>query len=489
MPDSGKQNLSPNILILIVDALRAKSMSAYGYGRKTTPGLDAFAAANVRFRHAYTTSTWTIPTHASMLSGLYLSQHRVENIHRQRRFNERIVPLPAVLRRQEYHTVAFSENPLFAPEHGFDFFDEYHACNASSGSSGYGRNLGYPPRAAGRSYNKRLARYWSKMTRLRRTFNDLSAWLEAPRGDQPFFLVANLTPVHYPWAPPPDLLLRGLRFDPRLLLRPEMTMPNPWPFNAGLKQVQESHRRVWGALYDAAVAHADREISRFLRWLANRPGLDNTILLITSDHGEMLGEHRDIVGHTLTLHDNILHVPLILRHPDYRGAIQVEGVVQTLDLFPSVVEWTGAPAGNIPETQLARPSLSTAMERPGELFGHAIAEEDYSDSYDVLGGLRRLNPALKLGRHPRKQLSVHVGSHKYGWYSDRPGELVDLTTDPQETRDASHDPANRPILRRLRSIARRWRSDLAIFPPARFDDVAEMDNETTERLRVLGYID
>lgn len=466
-------------------------MSAYGYGRETTPGLDAFAADNVRFRHAYTTSTWTIPTHASLLSGLYLSQHRVENIHRERRFNERIVPLPAVLRRQGYHTVAFSENPLFSPEHGFDFFDEYVACN-DSGSGNYGRGPGYAPRVnghSGRARAGRLSRYWSKMTRLRHTLDNMADWVAARRKDQPFFLVANVAAVHYPWAPPPDLLLRWMRFDPRLLLRREMTMPNPWPFNAGLKRVEETHRRVWRTLYDAAVAHADREISRFLRRLATRPGMDNTILIVTADHGEMLGEHRDIVGHTLTLHDNILHVPLILRHPDYRGGLEVEGVVQLLDLFPSVVEWTGAPAGGIPETQLTRPSVSAAMERPGELFGHAIAEEDYSDSYDVLGGLQRLNPALKPGRHPRKQLAVHVGSHKYVWYSDRPGELFDLTLDPEETHDVSPDPANRAILRRLRSIARRWRGELAVFPPARFDDVVAMDNETTERLRVLGYID
>ena len=105
--ESGRR---PNILVLILDTLRARNVSCYGYSVRTTPHLDAFAQDAVLFKRAYTTTTWTVPSHASMLSGLYLSQHRVENIQRDRRFHQAIVPLPSALREVGYKSAGFSQN-------------------------------------------------------------------------------------------------------------------------------------------------------------------------------------------------------------------------------------------------------------------------------------------------------------------------------------------------------------------------------------------
>jgi len=88
----------PNIILLILDTLRAKNMSCYEYPLRTTPHLDAFASENTLFLRAFSPATWTVPSHASMLSGLYLSQHRIENIQMTRRFHPDIVTLPVALR-------------------------------------------------------------------------------------------------------------------------------------------------------------------------------------------------------------------------------------------------------------------------------------------------------------------------------------------------------------------------------------------------------
>ena len=119
-------NPKPNIIVIILDALRAKNVSCYGYNKRTTPNLDGFAADNVLFHRAFTTSTWTIPTHASMLSGLYLSQHRIENVKGDRRFNDAIITLPQALREEGYTTAAYSQNMLFSPQHHFEDFDIFN---------------------------------------------------------------------------------------------------------------------------------------------------------------------------------------------------------------------------------------------------------------------------------------------------------------------------------------------------------------------------
>lgn len=92
----------PSVLVIILDALRARNVSCYGDSEVATPYLKVFAEDNVLFKRAYTTSTWTIPTHASMLSGLYLSQHPIENIERDRRFSKSIMPLPEALHSVGY---------------------------------------------------------------------------------------------------------------------------------------------------------------------------------------------------------------------------------------------------------------------------------------------------------------------------------------------------------------------------------------------------
>jgi arylsulfatase A-like enzyme len=107
----------PHIILIVLDAVRARNMSAYGYPISTTPYIDGFANNNLLFRRAYAPATWTIPTHASLLTGLYLSQHRIENVNRDRSFNKAIVTLPQLLRSSGYQTAAFSQNLLFSAEH------------------------------------------------------------------------------------------------------------------------------------------------------------------------------------------------------------------------------------------------------------------------------------------------------------------------------------------------------------------------------------
>jgi len=477
----------PSILVVILDAVRAKNVSCYGYPIRTTPCLDALASSGVLFKRAYTTSTWTIPTHASMLTGLYLSQHRLENIERDRKLHERVIPLPGALCSAGYRTAAFSQNPLFSPTHHFDFFDEFYgpedlgALGEMSGLQGHGQS------GLARVTNQ-VKRYLSKMSRARVLCDRILEWIQAREMNDPFFLMTNLPSAHYPWAPPPDILLKHLGLEVRHLLRPEYATLDPFRYNAGLRQVTARHCEMWQRLYDAAIMHIDRELGRFFQRLRRWEGWQNLIVVVTSDHGEMLGDYHDLVGHTLSLHDNIMHIPLIVRHPGYPQGLVVEGVVQNLDMYSSVLEWSGIATNSIPAAQLQRPSWSKAVDSPQDRSGYAFAEEDYTDSYNVLEGLLGTNPAMEPNRYPRQQVAIHSSEHKYIWYDDRPAEFYELINDRHEEHNLVKELGKDPVLTEHQRALEVWRSGLEIFPPRAAGTVDEMDEQMLGRLRALGYV-
>lgn len=481
----------PNVIVLILDTLRARNMSCYGYPVQTTPHIDAFARESVLFRRAISAATWTVPSHASLLSGLYVSQHRVESIKGDRQFHESIVPLPAALRRQGYRTAAFSQNMLFSPSNhldgGFDAFYDVEALLGRGRLTRVIRQLA--DRAGGRL--RLPARYVRKLIAPRVVLDAMHDWVDAQGGDAPFFLFANILAPHFPWTVPPTLVPRGDGFRLKYLLKSDfLTLKRQWEYNSGKRAFTEEHRRVWQQLYDASVRHVDREIGRFLARLRRLPGWEHTIVVVTADHGELMGDYRDIVGHMLCLSDRLIHVPLIVRHPEYRAGLVVEGVVQTLDVYASVLEWAGCATDGIPAAQLQRPALSRAVALPSDRGGVAFAEEDYSDSYDVIERLLAVNPAMDPARYPRRQVAARSATHKFVWYDDRAPELFHVARDADELLNVydsalAEDVQARAELQEALSV---WRSRLECFPPRVLDDVDDADEETLSRLRGLGYV-
>lgn len=482
MPYSNK----PNIIVLVLDAVRAKSISAYGRSAQTTPFLDEFGSENVLFRRAFSTGTWTIPTHASMLTGLYLSQHRIESTKADRYFNDAIVTLPAALQSHGYRTASFSQNFLFSPKYLFGHFQEHHDMDELWRSNRLFRSM-----RSGALQNSFVTRYLRKLTGVRLFLDAMLDWTQVSGEEKPFFLMANIANVHYPWAPPPGALWRRLGFKLRHLRNRELFQPAPFQFNSEKRAVTDLHREFWFALYHAALSHVDREIGRFLRRLQRSKNWSNTIVVITADHGEMLGDYEDIVGHMLSLHDNLIHVPLFIRHPDYTGKRVVEPVVQNLDIYSSVLGWTGCPVDAIPTAQLQRPSLSVAMDAPDDSTGIAFSEEDYTDSYNPVGGLLRVNPKMAPTKYPRQQISVRTATHKYIWADGGPAKLYDMRSDRDENHNLIHAdaPETQTVLKELNQALETWRSTLKCFPPNLIDEDMKIDPVTLDRLRNLGYVE
>jgi arylsulfatase A-like enzyme len=335
-----------------------------------------------------------------------------------------------------------------------------------------------------------LGRYLRKMRAPRLMFDTMSHWFNSCDDHKPLFLMTNITNIHYPWALPAKILWSKLGWDVRYLRTNAYTTLAPFSYNSGKIKLTDTHRRIWARLYDAAITHVDQEVGRFLHKLRRSPKWSNTVVIVTADHGELLGDYKNIVGHTLCLHDHLIHVPLIIRHPDYATGLTVEGVVQTVDLYASIIKWLNLPHQHVPTSQKQRPPWSDAIDNANDQGGIAFAEEDYTDSYNVIRGLLGVNPDMNPQKYPRQQIAVHSAKYKYIWFDDRPGEFYDLEMDPLEALNLFHTaiPAKQQALQSLQKALTDWRSTLELLPPRCLDKTTETESELLAHLRDLGYV-
>ncbi|MGH7947545.1 MAG: sulfatase [Opitutaceae bacterium] len=288
---------APNILVIIVDTLRADRLSAYGYTRPTSPRMDAFAREGVLFESAIATSSWTWPSHFSLITGRYPYEN-----------SGNLPTVPEVFRSRGYRTGAFSANTIFFTSQkgfgrGFIRFESYFHS--------------WPDRAARTLYGRKIAQFVLRRLgyedmpgrKLARDVTDAAVrWIG--RDPRPFLSYLNYFDVHDPYLPPQPWRNR-FAFPGR---------PNPGgilnAFLAGrypLMKPEQLQDEI--AAYDGAIAYTDHQIGRLLDELDRRGLAPNTIVVITSDHGEMLGEHG-LNLHRNCLYREVIHVPLMIRWPE-----------------------------------------------------------------------------------------------------------------------------------------------------------------------------
>ncbi|MHC5045170.1 MAG: sulfatase [Planctomycetota bacterium] len=294
----------PNVLLIVLDTTRVDRLSAYGYDRPTTPALERIAAEGLAFRRAYAASPWTLPSHASMFTGEYAAVHNATWEHQ--RLDERLPTLAEHLSEMGLRTAAFSRQVWLSDETGLmrgfeDFYDLYW-----------------------RSTTALVAAWRLGVDKIkeRRGFEDKGAALVTDRfkgwidrhGDRPFFAFINYVEPHAYYQPPAPFREQFLA---------EERKDTPWGraqnvavqrHNAGDLVYSADDFAAFSDLYDGAVAYQDSRMGEALDHLRTRGLLDKTLLLITADHGENLGDH-DLLGHEFCVYNTLLHVPLIVRLP------------------------------------------------------------------------------------------------------------------------------------------------------------------------------
>ena len=424
----------PNIVVLSLDTLRADHLSLYGYEHETSPNIDRRARANgITFRNVVASAPWTLPSHVSMLTGQDAIRHGV---------NSPTSPTPAEvttlaerLSAVGYDTIAFAAGGYLAP--------------------GFGLTQGF------RRYLDRPYEEDASTSELDTGLDAFDAWVDAGPSE-PFFALFHTYEIHSPyWVREPYYQ----RFAPTGFPRPPMNQVTiyageegdgaaegrnhlvvPMPAGERLPLDREGVWRMVRALYDSGIAYTDERLERLWSGL-ERNGLErDTIVVLTSDHGESMGE-RGAAGHT-HLYDNVLLVPLVVWLPGHDEPLTVDRQVRSVDLVPTLLELAGAePVAGLDGRSLV------------ELWSDGASRADRRPawSYARLQGTSvRLENRTKYVRRPRLASDMPDGE-----------ELFDLERDPAElaNRAASSelDPFRARLEERLRDDLRglhlHWRNE------------------------------
>jgi arylsulfatase A-like enzyme len=421
-----------NVVVVVLDCVRADRLGCYGYARDTSPNLDAFAAEATRFDQAVTAGVWTLPSMASTLTGLYPSQHGLNRIDRG--LGRHLPTLPERLAAAGYRTAGFTANPhggrSFGLDRGFQEFHEFWGVPGAAGGGLLGR--GYRrvrPRL--RQAVKRSQALTSAAMRLRRRRAEATggsgprvaaaaaAWLaQARAGGRPFFALVHFMESHVPYAPPPAHARRFL--DEAAGRRVAAIDQDGMAFLAGAKPLGTDELALLGSLYDATIAYGDELLAPVLA-----AADDDALVVVTADHGQQFGEHG-LVGHFFSVYQPLARVPLVVRHPALPRGL-VERPVQSIDLYPTVLEAAGLDPGESPAVSL----LARSDPRP------VVVTEYLEPDLARFARFRGFDPS----RFDRELRALGRDGWKYIWSSDGREELYHLASDPEELTDlAGSDP-------------------------------------------------
>ena len=522
----------PNVVLIVLDTLRADRMSCYGYGRRTTPFIDAFAEDATVFERAVVPGQWTIPSHASLFTGEYPTTHMTNQIYDS--VGDDLTTLAELLRADGYRTVGFCNNPLLGVvdnelEHGFEEFYNYGGAVPN-----YPDLARAQPRAFARlaerlthvirrltapfqnqfAHNNALLRIamhpwivplWQGSVNFKgntkRSLHDVVRYLRVHRAsndESPIFAFINLMETHLPYQPPARFTRKLAPYyeddtEAKTFMEGYNREHYRWmiPLTEPLGEVED---RVLNDLYDAEVAYQDRLLRRLLKDL-NKPGArDDTMVIITSDHGEGLNNH-DFVGHSLVAYDDLVRTPLVIRYPrQYPAGKRVSSVVSTRRVFHAVLD-----AAGVQPTESrgngGGPDEIQALTLTQELNGSASKEATvFAEAYTpatLLALMENETPsAIETFRCRSMRRAAYAGRHKLITVGDEPDELFDVIADPGETDNLLS--AHPDKVEELDQALTHFIADAENRRPANWESARKVsldDEEISERLRALGYIE
>jgi len=447
----------PNVVFIVLDTLRGDRLSCMGYDRPTSPRIDGVAAQGALYTRAFATCFWTLPSHASLLTGLHPVQVGAtsETLH----MPDDAVTVAEILGEAGYRTAGFVCNSWVSKERGFgQGFQEYQEMWRAENQEGADGSLSMEEATVGR----------------------MEPWIaSAAGGEQPFFLFANLNGTHLPYRPAnayaSEFLHSGYDLE-RVRELAEIT--SGWSHLVGETPLDGTDYAILSDLYDGEVAWADALVGRVVDALDRAGVLDDTIVIIVSDHGEHLGE-KEKIDHMSTMYDPALHVPLVIRYPRaFPAGTQSDALVSIVDIVPTVLDLCGA-AERAPALHPETASLVSKDRKPLEF---------------VIAGNERPMMGIQLlqSRYPGydwqsidyRMRCLRAPAHKLIWNEGRNVELYNLARDPAEEDNLSD---SQPDLQRqmMGVLAKSYEKMTGTKEHFMFEST---DREALELLRSLGYI-
>lgn len=426
----------PDVVLIVLDTLRADHLHCYGYGRETSPNLDAFASTATRYEKAWSTAPWTLPSHASMFTGLTPGEHGAHSFKPPEQVNRNAYPLDdqfetitETLRTLGYETEAFVNN--------IGYLGAW--TNIQQGFDGYNLSLVY------------AQAFMPK----------IDAWLTA-RTDRRFFLFINWMDTHRPYntQPRPGFLNPPAVHEKRSQ-RNKLLQQLLDAVMAGDGSVPEPLRQQVINQYDTAIANVDEQFGVLMGKLRETGRFDNALIIVTSDHGEYFGEHK-LVEHSKDLYQPAVNVPLIVKMPG-----QTTGRVESQPI-------SGRAIPQIILSALPAPITSSHRTKYPPANGPVIVENYYSRTKDIF------SPEWG-ARFDRIRAAYVDWPLKYIESSDGANELYDLATDPDESENLIETRAD--DARRLAAVLSEFKS----AHPRRYPHV-EAPPETPEEREVLDTL-
>jgi arylsulfatase A-like enzyme len=437
-PSIGEQAIE-NVVLVVIDTLRADHLGCYGYPRETSPVIDELAERGVRFANAFAPWPETSQSVASLLTGLYPQRTGVVRAT-PNRLPQRLTTLPERLRAAGYQTVAAVENPVLSEELHFD--------------QGYEVYLGSWEESS-----------WKPADRL------AVSWLRTQRDpERPFYLYLHLIDPHAPYEPKgtyDEMFVGDEHYDPAVKVEVR-GRDRLWDAVGGFPGFSrlEGHDELafYVAQYDAEIRSVDARLGSFLNELGE--SVAGTLVILAADHGEGLGEH-DYYWHGLLPYDETSHVPLVFSHPGLKPAV-VDDLATLVDITPTILgllkistdeELDGVDLSPLFSSQRAQLERRWVYTESGdaEQYQRSIRDESHKLIFVPDSGEQQLLRGAQLELY-------HV--------TEDPGETVNLADSRPEIRDE--------LFHQLRA----WMREL----PAEESPSEPLSPEAAERIRSLGYV-
>lgn len=463
----------PNIVCLILDSARADLLSCYG-GTVSTPNLDRFASEGIRFKNAFAPAPWTVPSHASLFTGAYPSEHQTDKGNR--RLNPRYETLAEKLSSVGYQTILYSNNVHLTDEfdftRGFDIADGSYAVSQDDGTINWNEFISEREHEVGiRKYAEILSHLYEQRDKdLLRSFRqafelkynyhfgdngarETNRFLEKRHAafESPYFIVVNYMEPHNPFRPP------DVEAEP-----PEI---NGWEYAAGMESLTNADLETLCELYAGELQYIDERVGK----VVSRLNDGNTLFVITSDHGVELGEHG-LLYHGDCLYNTVSRVPLILYGLEERDPVPY--TTSLIGLHRTFCELAG-------------------YEVEDHVRGsNVLSIDDHESAYMEIQGqseeiLEQIRAAQ--GEKIAEENDPHYRAVAHGHYkyiedvTTGKTELYDYWNDPLEQSPVSNADAEAAMRDRLAAI-------VSSLEPRQHDgDVGSLSDDTMDQLKHLGY--
>ena len=462
IPRSAATKTMPNVLLILLDTLRADHLSSYGYSRNTTPNIDAVAARGALFENAISQAPWTAASVASLFTSLYPSVHGLDGGIRwgkgqksaggklpfaiQKVLSSSQLTLAEGLRRQGYKTAGFVSNvyvnSIFGFSQGFETYDDEHE-----------------------SYSKNVA---NVKRRGEDTNKEVFEWL-GQEPQEPFFLFVHYNDPHWPYNPPSpfgDEYVKGYRGD----LTPARTSSVVETMGKPITNLSQEDLDYIIGLYDGETAYADAQVGKLLERIDSIGFERKFLTVIVADHGEEFLDHGS-ASHGYTLYEEMIRVPLIVRYPGRVAAARIKAQVRVIDIMPTIFDLVGTVES---EHSLQGRSFVPLLEGKTS----SGIEEAFSE-------------ATYVGDH--RSLRTEKGLKLIYSYADDDAMLFDLKQDPKERKSLLNGDGESPLGEPLKEHLRLWvkanqATRVALYGAEGPDQEVVLDEETKEQLEALGYI-